>query len=437
MSEYINNQTKRQEALKQVIRQLHDGRTVDEVKAQFAELLEDVGATEIAQLEQALISEGLPETEVKRLCDVHVAVFRESLEAEAKPESLPGHPVHTFLAENAAAAKVLDELGAALEALKASPGLATLGQARQALAKMREYEKHYLRKENILFPYLEKHDFRGPSAVMWAIHDDVRADWKALAALLERGPAGGPAALKDEVNRLYLSMSTAVREMFFKEQNILHPAALEKLSLEEWAAVRAQEAEIGYAYVQPGDQWPPAELAERARTVQRPVSEVQYDDHAGQPIPAAPAGTAAVSTSSAAALSVTLGLETGHLTHWELNAILKSLPVDITYVGADDRVRFFSQGPERVFPRSPAIIGRLVQQCHPPKSVHKVQMILEDFRAGRRDVAEFWIQSQGKFIHIVYVPIRDEQGAYQGALEITQDATHLRGLQGEKRLLDD
>ena len=436
MSEYIDNQTKRQEALKQVIRQLHDGRTVDEVKAQFSALLEDVGATEIAQLEQALISEGLPESEVKRLCDVHVAVFRESLEAEAKPESLPGHPLHTFLAENAAAAEVLDALGDALEALKATPGLATLSQARQALAKMREYEKHYLRKENILFPYLEKHDFRGPSAVMWAIHDDVRADWKALAALLEGGPAGGPAALKDEVNRLFLSMATAVREMFFKEQNILHPAALEKLSLEEWAAIRAQEAEIGYAYVQPGDQWPPAELAARAQTVQRPASEVRYEDHVGQAPPAAALPQAAPAA-TAAALSVTLGLETGSLTQWEINAILKALPVDVTYVGADDRVRFFSQGTDRVFPRSPAIIGRLVQQCHPPKSVHRVQMILEDFRAGRRDEAEFWIETQGKFVHIVYVPIRDEQGAYQGTLEITQDATHLRGLQGEKRLLDE
>ncbi len=423
MSEYIDNHTKRQETLKQVIRQLHDGRTVDEVKAQFAALLKDVDATEIAQLEQALISEGMPESEVKRLCDVHVAVFRESLEAEAKPESLPGHPVHTFLAENAAADKVLDALHDALEALKATPGLATLNQARQALAKVREYEKHYLRKENILFPYMEKHDFRGPTAVMWAIHDDVRDDWKALAALLEGGPVGGPAAFKDEVDRLYLSIATAIREMFFKEQSILYTTALEKLSLEEWAAIRAQEAEIGYAYVEPGDQWPPAELAERAKAVQRPVSEVQY----GQAAEGAPA----------AALSVTLGLETGHLTHWELNAILKALPVDITYVGADDRVRFFSQGADRVFPRSPAIIGRLVQQCHPPKSVHKVQMILEDFRAGRRDEAEFWIQMGTKFVHIVYVPIRDEQGVYQGTLEITQEASRLRSLQGEKRLLDD
>ena len=231
MSEHINNQSERQEVLKDVIRQLHEGKTVDEVKAQFASLLEDVGANEIAQLEQALIAEGLPEQEIKRLCDVHVAVFRESLDTQAKPESLPGHPVHTFLAENAAAAQVLDELRDALEALKATPGPLALGQARQALSKMREYEKHYLRKENILFPYLEKHDFRGPSAVMWAIHDDIRAGWKALAALLEGGPAGGPAALKEAVDEIFGPLETAIREMFYKEENILYPTAMERLSV--------------------------------------------------------------------------------------------------------------------------------------------------------------------------------------------------------------
>ncbi|MCX8068219.1 MAG: DUF438 domain-containing protein, partial [Anaerolineae bacterium] len=189
MSEFINNSARRREILKGIIRQLHEGRSVEEVKAEFAALLREVGPTEIAQIEQALIEEGIPELEIKRLCDVHVAVFREALEAQAPPESLPGHPVHTFRAENRAAAEVLDRLQAAIEALKANPtDPDRLREARERLRELREYEKHDQRKENFLFPYLERKGFTGPSTVMWAIHDDIRGGWKALAALLEAGP---------------------------------------------------------------------------------------------------------------------------------------------------------------------------------------------------------------------------------------------------------
>jgi DUF438 domain-containing protein len=410
MSEYINNQTRRKETLKWLIRELHEGRTVEEVKGEFAALLRDVDAAEIAEIEQALIAEGLPEMEVKRLCDVHVAVFRESLDAQARPETIPGHPVHTFRAENNAAAKMLDALQEALEALKATPGATQLEQARARLQELRVYEKHYLRKENVLFPYLERHGFTGPSSVMWAIHDDVRAGWKALDGLLAAGPGDDPTIFNARIDEAFQPLNTAIREMFYKEENILFPTALEKLSEEEWMAIRGQEPEVGYCYVEPGDGWPPAAVSPRA--VPPPV-EAQAE---------------------AGGL---LSLKTGALTVQEINWMLTHLPVDITYVDKDDAVRFFSQTRERIFPRSPAVIGRKVQKCHPPASVHRVQRILDDFRVGRRDVAEFWIQMQGKFIHIRYFAVRDEQGQYQGTLEVTQDITRIRTLEGERRLLDD
>ena len=426
MSEYINNQTKRKETLKMLIRELHAGKTVKDVKDEFAALLRDVGATEVAEMEQALIAEGLPEMEIKRLCDVHVAVFRESLDAHPSPETLPGHPIHTFRAENSAAARVLDALQEALDALKSRPGTAhrlrfprlRSGQAGQAqleqaiarLRELREYEKHYLRKENILFPYMEQHGFTGPSSVMWAIHDDVRAGWKALDGLLSAGPGDDPAAFSARIVEVFEPLNTAIREMFYKEDNILFPAALEKLSEEEWRAIRAQEPEVGYCYVEPGNQWPLGSI---------------------------PLETAPSPVKAQAAAENLLPLDTGALAPQQINLLLTHLPVDITYVDKDDTVRFFSQGKERIFPRSPAIIGRKVQKCHPPASVHRVQKILDDFRAGRRDVAEFWLQMQGKFIHIRYFAIRDEQGEYQGTLEVTQDITHIRTLEGERRLVDE
>jgi len=418
MSEYINNQSERKETLKRLIRELHTGKTVEEIKGEFAVLLQDVGAEEIAEMEQALIAEGLPETEIKRLCDVHVAVFRESLDAQARPETIPGHPVHTFRAENEAAGRVLDALQEALDALEATPGAAhrlrsgqaQLEQARKRLRELREYEKHYLREENILFPYLERHGFTGPSSVMWAIHDDVRAGWKALDGLLSAGPGDDLAAFKARFVEVFEPLSTAIREMFYKEENILFPTAMEKLSEEEWAAIRAQEPEVGYCYLEPGSQeLPEAALPEATL----PPVEARGADGG------------------------LLHLDTGALTVQEVNLLLTHLPVDVTYVNKDDAVRFFSQTRERLFPRSPAIIGRQVQKCHPPASVHQVQRILDDFRGGRRDVAEFWIQLQGKFVHIRYFAMRDEQGEYQGTLEVTQDITPIRALEGERRLLDD
>jgi len=403
MSEHINNQTKRKETLKRLIRQLHEGKTVEDVKEEFAALLRDVGATEVAEIEQALIAEGLPEMEIKRLCDVHVAVFRESLDTQPAPETIPGHPVYTFRAENEAAGRVLDALQEALDADQ-------LEQVRAHLRELREYEKHYLRKENILFPYLEQHGFTGPSSVMWAIHDDVRAGWKALDGLLSAGPGDDRVAFNTRFVEVFEPLSTAIREMFYKEENILFPASLEKLSEKEWMTIRAQEPEVGYCYVKPGNQWPP---------------EVVSPKPAEVPVEARPAAEGL------------LLLSVGALTLQQINGMLTHLPVDVTYVDEDDTVRFFSQGKERIFPRSPAIIGRKVQKCHPPASLHRVQRILDDFRTGRRDEAEFWIQMGGKLVYIRYFAVRDEQGVYQGTLEVTQDVTHIRALEGEQRLLDE
>ncbi len=408
MSEYIRNSEQRKEILKRLIRELHEGKSVEEVRGEFARLLRDAGASEIAAVEQALIAEGLPENEVKRLCDVHVAVFRESLEAQPRPEAVPGHPVHTFRAENEAVVPVLEELGRALDALKAGHKAAELERARQALRRLREYEKHYLRKENLLFPFLEKHGFSGPSRVMWAIHDDIRAAWKALEAALT-APMDGP-EFDRQLDRAFLPLEKMIREMIVKEENILFPTSLEKLSHEEWLAIRDQEPTIGYCYVQPGDLWPP----HAAETAVSPV----VAEPSGPPEGLIP-------------------LQTGALSLAELNLILQHLPVDLTFVDKDDRVRFFSQTRERIFPRAATVIGRKVQQCHPPASIQKVQRILDDFRAGRRDRAEFWIQMQGRFIYIVYYAVRDEKGEYQGTLEVTQDIGRLRELQGERRLLED
>jgi uncharacterized protein len=392
--------------LKQIILDLHAGHPMDELKTRFAELVEDVEAGEIAAMEQRLIEEGLSEHEVKRLCDVHVQVFADAL-AEHPAVTMPaGHPIDTLQRENQALLQVTATLrklaatvrGAAdpqTEFARLRPGLTA------TLARVREMNRHYLRKEHQLFPFLERHGVEGPSKVMWALHDDVRSALKETEAAVAAGRG-------EEAARGAEQLAQTAEDMVTKEERILFPMALETLDDAEWAAVRAGEGEIGYALLaaEPAP-WPSA--------------------GSGEAIPAGPSGPAVPEG--------LLELKTGGLTLEQLNLMLTALPVDFSYVDEHDRVRYYSEG-ERVFPRAPGVIGRKVQNCHPPASVHKVLQILEAFHAGEKDTAEFWIEMAGRFLHIRYFALHDAAGAYRGVLETVQDATGIRALQGQRRLLD-
>lgn len=419
MSELINNQSQREEKLKSIIRQLHEGRPVEEIKLAFADLLEDVGPDEIVRIEEALVAEGLDPAEIQPLCDIHVAVFKESLDARATPETIPGHPVFTYRAENLGVQRVLKELAEALDDYKNLPNQHTQRVARDAVAKLRLYDRHYLRKENLLFPYLERTGFSGPTKVMWGVHDQIRGLWKALAETVSEPHSGDQVSLEARIDALFGPLDEAIRGMVYKEEHILFPAALERLNDADWAAIRDQGEEIGYAYARPGRAWVPGMA----------VAEAQTE-------PAAAHGGAAAELARIEAQAGAIPLNVGVLTVQQVDLMLQALPVDVTFVDENDEVRYFSQGRERIFQRSPAIIGRKVQNCHPPQSVHRVQEILDDFRADRRDVAEFWIQMHGMFVHIRYFALRDPGGGYRGTIEVTQNLTPLRSLEGERRLLD-
>jgi len=405
MSEYINNASQRKEMLKKVLRMLHEGRSMDDVKAEFGALLDEVGADEIIEIERALIEDGTPVEEIQNLCDVHVSLFRESLDQQKSPETISGHPVFTMRSENQILERYIHSFDEAWRAFLAKRDAASLAELQTELERLMKFDVHYLRKENQLFPYLEKYGFEGPSKVMWGIHDEIRSLWRSLGEMLA---AEGKdfAGIKDAGKKV----TGAMRDMVYKEDKILFPAAMERLSEKEWAELRAQEESIGYFVLKPGKEWRPA---------------VAVDAHLE------------ALASSAGSMDGLFSLSTGALTGEQINLMLTNLPVDITFVDENDEVRFFSQTKERIFERSPAIIGRKVQNCHPPQSVDKVQQILEDFKAGKRDVAEFWIQMMGMFIHIRYFALRDDSGAYRGTIEVSQNLAPLRALEGEKRLLDD
>ena len=402
--EPVAAQDARQEVLKDIIRELHQGGNLEEQKRRFAELIKDVSPAEIAEMEQKLIDEGLPEEEVKRLCDVHVQVFKESLEEQPLPAAIPGHPMHTLTEENRALEKILEEFKGLLNRFSSEKQGASLerlrSDLRSTLEQLSAVEKHYLRKENQLFPLLESRGVSGPSKVMWAIHDDIRAKLGEFSGLLAAGRVS-------EVVSVGRRLAEMMADMIYKEEKILLPMSLETLTEEDWVRVRKGEEELGYAWVTPGTEWKPGV---RGPGVGPPTDEqVQFGG---------------------------IPLDTGELAADQINLLLKGLPVDVTFVDETDTVRYYSAGAERIFPRSPAVIGRKVQNCHPPDSVHMVNRILDAFRAGERHVAEFWIGLRGRFIHIRYFALRDGQGRYRGCLEVSQDVTAIRELRGERRLLD-
>ncbi len=390
----------RREQLKEIIRDLHAGVEREALKERFRRFLCHVSPTEIAEMEQSLIDDGLPQEEIKNLSTLHLEIFREALDEDALPELPGGHPVATFVTENREARGRLDELAKIVERAGDNPNPTLFnwfaGQFNAMVDELAEIDKHYLRKENQLFPFLEKKGLSGPAQVMWALHDDIRKELKSA-----RNTGATPAERIGATAKLV----TEIGDMILKEELILLPMALDLLSEDDWKAIRAGEGNIGYAWVTPGTDWPEGGLD------------------------TAPGLSDAA---SAAGINLDCGILSGEM----INLMLKHLPVDMTLVSAEDKVLYFSQGKERVFPRSPGIIGREVRNCHPPKSVHIVEEILNSFRSGERDEAEFWLELGGKFIHIRYYAVRDEKKAYRGCLEVSQDVTGIRALEGEQRLLN-
>ncbi|QWU15248.1 hypothetical protein SAMN04487895_10891 [Paenibacillus sophorae] len=419
MSELINNQevdvpeqTRRQKMLKEIIKELHAGKSVEEVKARFEEAVGGVTVAEISAMEHSLMmEEGIPVTEVQRLCSVHTAIFKGSIEEihrSSKPEDQPGHPVHTFKLENREIEKLVNfRLELHKDKFQRSDDKEIIFKLLEDLSLLLDIDKHFSRKENLLFPYLEKYGIYGPTQVMWGVDDGIRGMIKEAKALL----SGYTGNLEEAVSVLELIIKE-VNEMVFKEENILLPMALDKLTEDEWVKIARESDTIGFCLAAPEKEWVPERNPE-------PVdAEAKEAESAGTP-------------------QGFIRFETGILSVQQLELIMNHLPVDLTFIDENDVVRYFSHGKERIFARTKAVIGRTVQNCHPPQSVHVVEKLLEDFKSGRKDAEDFWIQIKDKFIYIRYFAVRDKEGRYLGTLEFTQNIAPIRALEGQKRILSE
>lgn len=401
--ELIRTNSQRLSALVEYLRLLYQGPVAKEIFENYRQVLHSAGAHEVNEALDMVLREAADMDSWK----VPVARFIRSVSRGLDAESPPEYPAGGLFAElekenssieaelNALQARLLQSRGKSAEQGSHSGeerrhSLEPVEEIGRRLGDFSLLKTHYQRLQNELFPLFEKSSSNhGCVSLMWSLQDDVLA----LQAGLVRKPvvdSGGAASMNYDLAR---TGDEGVRTRFWKA--------------------------LGAFYMTAGM------LLYRERRILYPVAFRAIPEHMfGK------ARNAARSTES-----YNFSTLTGSLGTKELEAIFKTLPVDISFIGSDDRVKFYSDPPHRIFPRAPAVVGRLVQNCHPPKSVAVVEEILRSFKNGERDSAEFWLQSKGAFIHIQYFALRDAEGAYLGTMEVSQDASHVRSLDGEKRLL--
>lgn len=405
MSELINNSENRKKKLKELIKSLHEGTSMEEAQAKFQKDFGTVSTDEISQIEKELIKEGLPVEEVQRLCDVHASVFKGGISEIHKEKiysNIPGHPLNVLMLENRAIEKLLEEeINPYVESYSKNKDKHSMLMIRIGFDRLLEIDKHYLRKENLFFPYLEKHGITAPPKVMWGVDDEIRDQIKEIIQITS-SPEFDHQAL---IEKIEITIQKVV-DMIFKEDNILIPLISETLSFYEFIKIDEATHEFGYTLIDKPKSW----------KVETPEEKLEHELHQ---------------------ITGEVNFDAGSMSPEVINALLNTMPFDITYVDADNKVKYFTQGKERIFARPKTVIGRNVSMCHPPQSVHVVDGIIESFKNGKKDHEDFWIRTKDKFIYIRYFAVRNSKGKYLGTIEVTQDIKPITELEGEKRLVSD
>ncbi|MDD4246778.1 MAG: DUF438 domain-containing protein [Dysgonamonadaceae bacterium] len=406
MSELINNASQRKDKLRSLLLKLHAGENVDSIRKQLIEALTDIPYNEVVEVEQEMIDGNLlTEEEILEFCDLHTAILDGSIDLSGAKGIPAGHPIDTFKKENIA---LNDEVEKARNLLETAESLTNdklpgfVLQLRTIFNALSDIDKHYKRKEYLLFPYLEKHLITGPPTVMWGKHDELRVFLNDSIRDLETS-ISTVNQLQSIINKNLNRTLELIDGMIMKEEEILFPMAMDTLTEEEWYKIYSETIEFGFCLIDPEDEWKPAGLI---------VEKQQYVE------------------------SGAIQLSSGSFDIKQLEALFLHIPIDITFVDADDKVAFFSHSPNRVFERNRSIIGRDVRMCHPPGSVHIVEQIIDDFKSGKENKAVFWMSNfMGRFIYIEYSAVRDKENNYLGVVEVTQDITQMRKLEGDQRLL--
>jgi len=392
--------------------------SLEEARKALKDRVQHLAPYEIAIIEQEMVEETEDEC-IKEDIQAMLEVFQDVL--VTKDQELPeNHPVSCYRRENAK----MKELLLSVEDLVQYPLIKN--QWLELYEDLLKFKIHLSRKQNQLYPVLEKKGFTRPTTTMWTLDDFIRDEISECYSLLLEDK-------EEEFIGKQAELVADVRDLMDKEENILYPTSLEMINEEEFRYMAEGDQEIGFAYISVQ-----ADKSGNSASASSPASA----STAGAPL----SGLSS-STGFAEELAGLLGkygfnnkeeklnVSTGQLTLEQINLIYQHMPVDLSYVDENELVCFYTDTKHRVFPRSKNVIGRDVKNCHPKASVHIVEEIIKKFRSGEQDKAEFWINKPDLFIYIIYYAVRDEKGKFRGVLEMMQDCTHIRSLQGSQTLL--
>lgn len=386
--------------LKDLLDRLNKGEALDAVRADFVKEFQDVEASEIMKAEQQMIKEGMPVTEVQKLCDVHAALFHGNIrqERERMAEEYVkevGHPLYTFTKENEALKAVLDEAREALSRHEVD---------RKLLGRVRELAIHYAKKGDLLYPHLKvRYGISGPSDVMWTVDDEIRDELAALSRKLQDENPESVLQGEKELQR-FEAVLTRAEEMIYKEEKILFPNCALNFTRDEWVQIYHDSKDYAPCFGVENAVWPEAAVDKNEGDFSRVVETAAKKDLKRAVIPG----------------DQEIVMAGGHMTVAQLAAMLNTIPMEITFVDDQNINRFFNEGPKD-FKRPKMAIDREVFSCHPPKIEAKVRMILNEFRAGTLDKVPVWMEKNGKTMLVTYMAVRDQDGNYIGTLELVQD----------------
>lgn len=426
----ISNEKK--EIVKNLIKQLHQGVDVKELKEKYRYELSQVSPVEIPFIEQELLKEGFRVDDILKLCDLHVELFREVLASRELKDIPRGHPLDLLIQENQEILKWSEALGLYASLLESARDekevTGILGSVKTLLNELRKIRIHYRKNQMLIFPYLEKRGIIAVPRVLWGREDQVIVKIRDLSKKLQGLESGGiPAEEVSKIASELRSLSAEIGELVFRENKILYPSVWVLLSEGEWAGIAEIADDIGYIVRKEGEWRPlakpilPYELSEEHLKVSKEKLE-KLPQEFRQVVEA---GSVKIDT-YVARREGDLDLETGFLTPEEIKAIFRTLPLEITYADINDRVRFFTESElAGGFARAKTIIGRRLEYCHPPRLEGYVKTNVEALKQGKFKYREFWTRLGDRIIRVIIAPIKDPSGKQLGTIEIVEDMTEI------------
>ena len=413
------------EVLKNILKELHVGVPIEEVKSKLKSALEGIPPFAIPLVEQELVKEGVAVSEILKLCDLHVELLRDLLRPSELRDVPRGHPLDLLSRENeriSLLSEALSVYAGALSKASRDDAISYLRAVGEIVTELRRFRSHYRKIQMLIFPYLERRGITAVPRVLWGKEDQVMVKLRELSALVEKG-LSDPSGYAKSVAEKAAEVSREISDLIFREEKILFPSVWALLSEGEWAAIHEAAKRIGYL-VPVEVEWTPKADPLLPYEVSGTVTPDQIEKLPKE-FKFAALATLAPDTYEVKSEG-DLEFATGFLSKEEVEAVFEHLPVEITYADANDRVTFFSESKfRRGFARSKTIIGRRLEYCHPPRLENFVKNVVNDLKSGKEDFKEYWTRLGDRIIRVTIAAVRDERGAYLGSLEVVEDLTEV------------